>query len=113
MKMIMSNNSEVSINGKSYKGKDVSISNGTLTVDGVVQDKDISHDVDITVTGDIDILDLNSGRVEAHSIGQVSTMSGGVRCGDISGSVTTMSGDVRSGRIAGNIETMSGDIIHK
>lgn len=112
MRMIM-NNGDISINGKSYKGNDVSISNGVLTIDGDVQDENISHDVDITVIGDIETLDMNSGKVKANSIGQVETMSGNVHCGNISGSVTTMSGDVNSGSVSGNIETMSGDITHR
>ena len=103
-------NSSVNIDGRSFSGKNVSIVNGKVTIDGVLQDGELTGDVNITVHGDVEKLENSCGEVRADSIGSVKTQSGDVVCGDVSGSVTTMSGDVNCNSIHGNCSTMSGDI---
>ena len=53
----------------------------------------------------------SSGNVTTRGAGSVSTMSGDVQCtGAVSGNVSTMSGAVRCGAIAGNVMSMSGSV---
>lgn len=101
----------VNINGVSYKGSSVSISNGVISIDGKkvnTSDKVIS----IVVEGNLGKLVVDDcNRIEVKgSCGSAETMSGDVNCGDISGNVETMSGDIYANNVSGKAETMSGDI---
>lgn len=104
----------VIINGKTITaGRNITISGNRVLVDG----KDVTPDakeIRIEVKGNIDSLSVdacNSINV-IGSVGDISTQSGDVKCGDVSGSVQTMSGDVNCGAIRGSVKTMSGDINH-
>lgn len=74
----------VTIDGRSFSGRSISIDGDVVVVDGVVQ--------------------------QGSLVGPVKTMSGDVRCNDVHGDVGTMSGDVTCNTITGNVKTMSGDI---
>lgn len=99
-----------SIDGRSFSGKSVIINGNTLIIDGVTQEGSLVGDINITITGNVQTLSNERGSVSCKNVGSVSTMSGDVICGDISGDVDTMSGDVDCGNIGGNVSTMSGDI---
>jgi DUF4097 and DUF4098 domain-containing protein YvlB len=47
--------------------------------------------------------------ISGHA-GEVRTVSGDVKCGDVAGNVTTVSGDVQAKTISGNVKTVSGDV---
>lgn len=113
MNFSMQNNGRINIDGRSFTGRNISISNGKVTIDGIVQDGELVGDINITVEGDIEKLENATGLVKANNVGSISTLSGDVECGNVSGSVSTMSGDVDCGTIGGNVKTMSGDIKHK
>jgi DUF4097 and DUF4098 domain-containing protein YvlB len=109
----------VIINGAVVRGKNISMTNGVLYVDGKPHDSTAAHpatvltiqltgDVhgrlsttsgNVTVTGDVrNNVNTASGdvRVEGSVLGQASTMSGDVTVqGDLGGDASTMSGDVR------------------
>jgi len=107
-------NATVNIDGHSYSGQNVSINNGKVVIDGVVQEQSLIGPVTVIVTGDIESLASGSGNVDVTgNCGSVSTMSGDFTGrGNVTGNVKTMSGDVRvTGHIGGDVETMSGDII--
>lgn len=105
-------NGSVTIDGRSFSGRSISIDGDLVIVDGVVQEGSLVGPVSIAVVGEIERLETTSGKVEVNgSCGQVKTMSGDVRCNDVHGDVGTMSGDVTCNTIAGNVKTMSGDII--
>lgn len=93
------NSSIVSANGKIYvNGKDV-------TPD--------SKEITIEVHGDINKLEVDNchSLTVSGNVGSVSTISGDVECGPITGGVKTVSGDVCStGRIGGSVSTVSGDV---
>lgn len=105
----------VTINGVSFSaGRNISISNGRVIIDG----KDVTPDgkeIRIEVQGNIESLSVDACNVieVSGNIGDASTQSGDIKCGDVLGSVNTMSGDVRCGSVGGNVKTMSGDISHK
>lgn len=102
---------QVTIDGRTFTGRSVSIINGKVIVDGKEQDGQLVGPVSVTVNGDVEVLDNPTGTVSVTgSVGAVKTMSGDVHCKDVSGSVSTMSGDVTCGTIGGSASTMSGDI---
>ena len=101
----------ININGKSYIGRSIRIANGTIHVDGDsigINDKVIK----IEVKGNINNIHADSCDLinVAGGCSSISTLSGDVRCGDVSGNVKTMSGDVTCGKVLGSVDTMSGDI---
>jgi len=107
---IFSGGSSITIDGKSFNGKNVSIVNGKVIVDGVTQDGELTGDINVVVHGDIDRLENSCGTVTAKAVGSISTQSGDVICEGVNGSVSTMSGDVRCTAISGSVSTMSGDV---
>lgn len=106
--------SRIVIDGREFTGSNISIVNGKVTVDGVVQEGQLVGNVKIDVHGDVLSLGSGSGDVTVTgSCGSVQTMSGDVECGNVTGNVKTMSGDVTCGTIGGSASTMSGDIRHR
>lgn len=106
--------SSVTIDGKTFSGRSVSIVGNKVVVDGVEQPGELVGPVSVTVNGNAESVESGSGRIEvAGSAGRVKTMSGDVHCGDVTGDVGTMSGDVTCGSIGGSVKTMSGDIRHR
>ncbi len=106
---------KVIINGKTYVGgNNITISGNRVIVDGKDMTPD-AKDIHIEVTGNVSNLSVdccNSVRVSG-TVGELSTQSGDVTCGDVGGSVSSMSGDIRCGSVGGSVKTMSGDISHK
>lgn len=107
----MRGNGRINIDGRDFVGHNVTIKGDRVIVDGVEQDGSLVGPVSVTVHGDVEALDGGFAEVTVTgSCGSVKTMSGDVRCGDVTGDVGTMSGDVTCGKVAGNVKTMSGDI---
>ena len=106
-------NGRAIIDGREFVGSCVSISDGNVVVDGVVQDGTLSGVVNIEVHGDVERLENNNGKVVANNVGSITTQSGDVECGDVSGAVKTMSGDVNCSSVGISISTMSGDVTHR
>lgn len=106
----------ITVNGSSYSGSNVSIIDGVVTVDGVIQKQKISHLVNVTIAGDVERVENTAGDVfiRGNVTGNVKTVSGSVECADIGNDVQTISGNVTaSGSINGNVKTISGDIKSK
>lgn len=120
----------ITINGNTYTGRNVSVINGRVTVDG----KDMTPDnktITISVQGDINELHVDacsfikvkgncksvnsgSGDIACNDVlGSIKTGSGDVSCKNVQGNVRTGSGDVECGNVAGNVTSMSGDIEHR
>ena len=111
---IKTSGSSITIDGKTFTGRSVSIVGNKVVVDGVDQPGELVGPVSVTVNGNAKSVESGSGRIEvAGSAGRVKTMSGDVQCGDVTGDVGTMSGDVTCGAIRGSVKTMSGDIRHR
>lgn len=106
-------NGRIVIDGREFRGNNVTINNGKVTVDGVVQDGELSGPITVTVHGDVQYLENHSGNVTAQNVGEINTGSGDVKCGNVSGSIRTGSGDVECGTVGGNIRTGSGDVRHR
>lgn len=111
MNIDMNSANNIVIDGREFKGNNVSIINGKVIVDGVVQDGTLSGDINVTVNGDVNTLQNNIGDVRANSAGSIKTGSGDVFIdGDVSGSVQTGSGDVKCGDVGNSVKTGSGDV---
>tara|TARA_R110000782_G_scaffold79760_2_gene158228 strand:+ start:182 stop:520 length:339 start_codon:yes stop_codon:yes gene_type:complete len=106
-------NGRIVIDGREFHGSNVIMSNGRVTVDGVVQDGELSGQISVTVHGDVQSLENHAGNVIAQNVGEISTGSGDVKCGNVSGSIRTGSGDVECGAVSGNMRTGSGDVCHR
>ncbi len=111
MKLTMKSGNCV-IDGRSFAGNNICISNGVVTIDGVVQDGELSGDINVTVNGNVDVLENQVGTITAHNVGEATAGSGDINCNNVSGSVSTGSGDIRCGSVGGNVRTGSGDITH-
>jgi len=106
-------NGHVVVDGREFRGSNISITNGKVTVDGVVQDGDLTGPINVTIHGDVQSLENNSGNVTAQNVGEISAGSGDIKCGNVSGSVRTGSGDIECGNVGGSIKTGSGDVRHR
>ena len=107
--------STVTINGNTYQGNNIVISNGKVIVNG----NDVTPNekqIDIVVHGNIEYVTVdacNSLLVNGNS-NNISTNSGDVSImGNVQGSIQTMSGDVECSDISGSVSTMTGNIKHK
>ena len=107
----------IKINGQSYSGRNITITNGKVIIDGknLTPDGD-TKEIKIAVQGDVDSINVDVCEtiyVEG-TVGQIKTSTGDVKVkGNIvAGNVKTMSGDVTCLNVSGDVKTMSGDIKH-
>ena len=100
MKVSM-NSGSIVIDGREFSGRNVTIINGKVTVDGVVQDGDLTGPITVTINGDVQSIENHAGNVTAQNVGEINTGSGNVKCGNVGGSIRTGSGDVECGAVFG------------
>ncbi|MDZ5602546.1 hypothetical protein SJI00_07150 [Pseudomonas sp. RP23018S] len=111
---IRASGSSVTIDGRTFTGRNISINGDKVVVDGVEQAGSLVGPVSVTVNGNAESVENGSGTVTVTgSAGQIETMSGDVYCGAVSGDVETMSGDVTCGPVTGKVKTTTGDIIKR
>jgi flagellar basal body rod protein FlgF len=105
------------IGDKIISGRNLTISNGRIIVDGVDITSGLPDQktINIQVDGDIETIkaDVCQTIKVNGKVGQIQSQSGDVECGDVGGSISTMSGDVDCGNVSGSISTMSGDVKHR
>ena len=125
------NDGTVEINGVSYSGRNIQVTNGRVIIDGKEQSgAALSQPITINVAGNCGGIECGSGNITIKGsvggdiragsadvccgdvAGNVLTGSGDVECGDVRGNIQTGSGDVNSEKVGGNVSTMSGDISH-
>jgi hypothetical protein len=102
----------ITINSKSVSGRNIVVVNGRVIVDGKDETPE-SKEINIVVTGDVEKLEVDAcSKIEVNgNVHNVKTLSGDVEIsGVVSGNVQTMSGDVKCGDIGGSVSTMSGDV---
>lgn len=110
--------STIMINGKSYTGKNVSIINGKVTIDGVKQDGDaLMGIVKVEITGDPASIDTDAPVVVNGNVRGNVIADGPVTCGNVNGDVdadgpctchdvkgnVTADGPVTCGPVGGNV----------
>jgi len=92
----------ININGQVYRGQNVSIINGVVTVDGVRQDDKVSGVVEVRVL-EGSLVDLTTdASVQCGLVTGNISAGGSVNCGDVRGSVNA-GGSVRAGDITGSV----------
>ena len=98
------------IDGRSFSGRSVSIINGKVTIDGVVQDGSLSGIVEVRIIeGVLQELSCDASVNCSEVRGNVRA-SGSVNCGDISGSVNA-GGSVNCGSVGGGVNA-GGSVRH-
>lgn len=104
----------VTVNGKTYTGKNVSVmGDGSVVIDGVLQEgAPLVGPISVTVNGDVESLRTVSGNVTVNgSSGSIQSTSGDVEVkGAVVGNVQTVSGDVSCKKVEGDARTVSGNI---
>ena len=104
----------IQINSSSYGGKNIVIKNNRIIIDGVdvTADHKDAKEILITVTGDLETLDVEYAKaIQINgNVGKVNSGSGDVNCGNVSAGVRTGSGDVECESISGDVQTGSGDV---
>jgi hypothetical protein len=94
----------VTINGNTYTGNNVTISqNGVVIIDGKRQDDTVSGVVEVRVEGTLQNLETQAScTVNGTVLGNLDA-SGSVSCGEVGGDVRA-GGSVRCGNVAGNLK---------
>lgn len=104
----------VTINGRSFSGRNVSIVNNQVIVDGVAQKMDLPPVINVVVNGDCSDIDNHAGDITIKgSAASVKTGSGNIQCGNVNGNVKAGSGNIRCSNISGSATTGSGNIYTK
>ncbi len=109
------NMANVTINGKSFSGRNISIHNDKIIIDGKSVEMGDEKIFNINIEGDVENLETVSPKsfTVKGNVNNLSTVSGDVEVGGhVSGSIQTVSGDVRCANVGGSINTVSGDIKH-
>lgn len=111
---IFGSKANLTLNGVSYSGRNISVTNGRVVIDGrdVTAAADSQSKLVIEVKGDLEHLEVGScaSVTIAGAVGSVSTASGDVHCGDVGGRVSAVSGDIYCCNVTGDVESVSGDI---
>lgn len=106
--------SSITIDGRTFTGRSISINGDQVIVDGVVQSGSLVGPISVVVNGDCEIVENSTGYVQVSgSVGQIRTSTGDVTCGEVGGDVTTSTGDVQCGNVRGSVRTSTGDIIKR
>jgi hypothetical protein len=100
----------VTINGKTYQGKNIVVNNNVVTIDGKrvdaePDDKQILH---VKVEGDLHNLDTDGSASCGNVTGYVDA-GGSVNCGNV-GRYVDAGGSVNCGSVGGNID--AGGSVH-
>lgn len=101
---------KVTINGKTYTGNNVSITNGAVIIDGVKQEDSVPAMVEIKIRdGILQELKTDASVVCGDVFGNVNA-GGSVSCADVRGSVMA-GGSISCGDVGGSVQA-GGSISH-
>jgi hypothetical protein len=106
----------VTINGKNYKGNNVSVINNEVFIDGKRADQtEDAKVINITIEGSIQELDVDyCDKLEiTGDCGSVTSKNGNIQVkGNVSGDVTNKNGNIVCRDVGGDAETKNGDVTH-
>lgn len=114
--IVTSSGGSIEVNGVKYTGNNVSVRNGKVTIDGVVQaDHSKEPRIMIYVTGDCETVQSSDGDIIINGdvSGDVQSTNGDIEAENVTGKVTTTNGDVECWDVGGDVTTTNGDIRHK
>lgn len=106
------NSASIVVNGVVLKGRNISVNDAGIFIDGRRVDVATGPKIDIQVQGNVDVLDVgyaSSIVINGHA-GKIQSRAGDITCGDVQGNVSASSGDVTCGQVSGSVSTGSGDI---
>ena len=126
-KIKTSNNSIITLNGVTYTGDNIIITNDKVIIDGIDYTPEKCLQIDLTITGNVENMDINycknifvqgnvdtlhntSGNIQCNDVNTLKSTSGDILCNNVSGDIKTVSGNVKSNSISGNVKTLSGNI---
>lgn len=81
------NRNKIFVNGKSYSGNSIVITENSVIIDGVAQEKNLSGIVSIKVEGDVANLSCNAPTTIHGDVHGNVKVNGSLTCGNISGDV--------------------------
>lgn len=96
---------KITINGKTYSGKNVSINGNKVIIDGKETNQNIDEIKEITIIGDVHNLNCQCVTINGNVSGQIDSQNIEIT-GDVKGDIDAMSVDI-NGQHTGNIEAMS------
>jgi hypothetical protein len=108
-------NGKITVNGKSYTGRSVSVINNTVIIDGkAVNDSSGEKNINITITGDCGDIVNESGDVQVLGKvnGSIKCGAGNVNANDVGGSIKSAAGNIQCGSVGGSVETTVGNIAY-
>ena len=119
-----SNESQITINGKTFRCNNVSVVNGKVTVDGKEMEMPDAKNIHISIEGDVGTLNIDCGDVQVSGdVGYLNSQQGDVKVGgDVNGTATLNMGDlecidvsvdmgnVKASTIHGSVKTKMGNI---
>ena len=101
------------VNGKNYEGNNLYMNGDKVYVEGKLVSGDDEKEVNIIIDGNIDTIKLTSVN-NFNMVGNCNNLSstgGNLNIkGSIEGNVTSVSGNIKCKSINGNVSTVSGDI---
>lgn len=128
MNVKMSAGGSITIDGKTFNGKSITIQGNKVIVDGVEQEGSLVGDINVVVNGDAESVKNVHGTITVHgkagvienvhgaincakgAVGSVESSNGNIHCGDVNGNVSTTHGSVTCGKISGSVKTTFGNI---
>lgn len=120
--------STIIVNGRSYVGRNVSMVNGDVYIDGKLMETPVERDILIQITGDIEKLELDRGSIEVTGSvvnllskagnvevggdvkGEATVRQGNLECNDIFSTVSVDMGNVDAKTIHGSVHVKMGNI---
>lgn len=114
MEIEMKDNASIMIGGHTFTGKNIKLDEKNIIVDDVTQEEKVDErEIVIHVNGDVESITTDSGDVHARQVGTITSESGDVACGDVSGDVTSSYGDISCGKVGGDVSSNAGDVSYK
>ena len=113
-----SNESQITINGKTFRGNNVSVVNGKVTVDGKEMEMPDAKNIHIFIEGDVGTLNIDCGEVQVSGDvkvggdvkGTATLNMGDLECTDVFADVSVDMGNVKASTIHGSVKTKMGNI---
>jgi len=106
----------ISINGRVYKGNNVSINGDVILIDGKpAEGLEDAKTITVRVEGDIESLSIdNCDEINVNgNVEQVSSKSGNIIVkGSVSGDILNKNGNIICGSVGGDVSNKNGSIIH-
>lgn len=106
----------ININGQSFSGQNIQITNNRIYIDGkLIEDQEVVESKNIYITVDGNVSKLEVDNAETISVtgdaNTIKTTNGNVRVvGVVHGDVKTVNGNVSAINIEGKVSTVNGNI---